>query len=125
MQTSVAKGIKVPCIIMITEVSIRCQKNSEVGIRRISAYTPPPIHHCLGAYLFRFHSSHPKCPRSLFLTPKIQLSFVRLYRERLMDMRKLDQFLFDSSLCCFISLSSRCGLVAICRTQPRNKLTLG
>jgi len=26
---------------MITEVSIRCQKNLEVGIRRIPAYTPP------------------------------------------------------------------------------------
>jgi len=26
---------------MITEVSIRCQKNPEVGIRRIPAYTPP------------------------------------------------------------------------------------
>jgi len=31
----------------------------------------------LGAYLFRFHSSHPKCPRSLFLTP--QKSSYRLY----------------------------------------------
>ena len=26
---------------MITEVSIRCQKTPEVGIRRIPAYTPP------------------------------------------------------------------------------------
>jgi len=27
MQTGVAKGLKVPCLFMITEVSIRCQKN--------------------------------------------------------------------------------------------------
>ena len=39
-QRGVAKGQKVPCLFMITEVSIRCQKNPEVGIRRISAYTP-------------------------------------------------------------------------------------
>ena len=40
MQTGVAKGLKVPCLFMITEVSIRCQKNPEVGIRRIPAYAP-------------------------------------------------------------------------------------
>jgi len=39
-QTGVAKGLKVPCLFMITEVSIRCQKNPEVGIRRIPAYIP-------------------------------------------------------------------------------------
>ena len=39
-QTGVAKGLKVPCLFMIAEVSIRCQKNPEVGIRRIPAYTP-------------------------------------------------------------------------------------
>jgi len=27
MQTGVAKGLKVPCLFMITEMSIRCQKN--------------------------------------------------------------------------------------------------
>ena len=36
----VAKGLKVPCLFMIAEVSIRCQKTPEVGIRRILAYTP-------------------------------------------------------------------------------------
>jgi len=37
----VAKGLKVPCLFMITEVSIRCQKNPEVGIRpRIPPKTP-------------------------------------------------------------------------------------
>jgi len=36
----VAKGLKVPCLFVITEVSIRCQKTPEVGIRRIPAYTP-------------------------------------------------------------------------------------
>jgi len=40
-QRGVANGLKVPCLFMITEVSIiRCQKNPEVGIRRIPAYTP-------------------------------------------------------------------------------------
>jgi len=37
---NVEKGLKVPCLFMITEVSIRCQKNPEVGIRRIPANTP-------------------------------------------------------------------------------------
>ena len=40
-QTGVAKGLKVPCLFMIAEVNIRCQKNPEVGIRRITAYIPP------------------------------------------------------------------------------------
>jgi len=40
MQTGVAKGLKVPRLFMITEVSIRCQKNQEVGIRRIPPNTP-------------------------------------------------------------------------------------
>ena len=39
-QRGMAKGLKVPCLFMITEVSIRCQKTPEVGIRRIPAYTP-------------------------------------------------------------------------------------
>ena len=46
-QRGVAKGLKVPCLFMITEVSIRCQKNPG------GWYTPyrptrvyPPIHHC-------------------------------------------------------------------------------
>jgi len=39
-QRGVAKGLKAPCLFMITEVCIRCQKNPEVGIRRIPAYTP-------------------------------------------------------------------------------------
>jgi len=39
-QRGVAKGLKVPCLFMITEVSIRSQKNPEVCIRRIPAYTP-------------------------------------------------------------------------------------
>ena len=32
--------LTLPCERVITEVSIRCQKNPEVGIRRIPAYTP-------------------------------------------------------------------------------------
>jgi len=39
-QWGVAKGLKVPCLFMITEVSIRCQKTPEVGIRRIPPNTP-------------------------------------------------------------------------------------
>jgi len=39
-QRGLAKGLKLPCLFMITEVSIRCQKNLEVGIRRIPAYNP-------------------------------------------------------------------------------------
>jgi len=35
------RGLKGACLFMIAEVSIRCQKNLEVGIRRIPAYTPP------------------------------------------------------------------------------------
>ena len=42
MQRGVAKGLKVPCVFMITEVSIRCQKNPEVGTRRIYPRIPPP-----------------------------------------------------------------------------------
>ena len=40
MQRGMAKGLKVPCLFMITEVSIRCPKNPEVGIRRIPPNTP-------------------------------------------------------------------------------------
>jgi len=44
MQRGVAKGLKVPCLFKIAEVSIRCQKNPG------GWYTPytcvyPPIHH--------------------------------------------------------------------------------
>ena len=39
-QRGVEKGLKVPCLFMITEVSICCQKNPEVGIRRIPPNTP-------------------------------------------------------------------------------------
>ena len=41
-QRGVAKGLKVPCLFMIIEVSIRCQKNPEVGIRRMYPRIPPP-----------------------------------------------------------------------------------
>jgi len=45
MQRGMAKGLKVPCLFMITEVSIRCQKKTEVGIQRTPAYTPnTPLH---------------------------------------------------------------------------------
>ena len=48
MQRGVAKGLKVPCLFMITEVSICCQKKPpEVGIRRMVYGVYPPIHHCM------------------------------------------------------------------------------
>jgi len=43
MQSGVAKGLKVPCLFMITKVSIRCQKNP----RRLLYGVYPPIHHCV------------------------------------------------------------------------------
>jgi len=49
-QRGVAKGLKVPCLFMITEVSIRCQKKPEVGIRRIPAYTHQ-------------YATGPRCPQ--------------------------------------------------------------
>jgi len=71
MQSGVAKGLKVPCLFMITEVRYAVKKIPEVGIRCIPAYTPP-IHHCLfrltGAYVNRtvdwqrtehFRNPHP------------------------------------------------------------------
>ena len=39
-QRAVEKGLKVPCLFMITQVSICCQKNLEVAIRRIPPNTP-------------------------------------------------------------------------------------
>jgi len=42
MQRGVAKGLKVPCLFMITEVSIRCQKPPKVGIYGVYPRIPPP-----------------------------------------------------------------------------------
>ena len=47
MQWGVAKGLKVPCLFMITEVSIRCQKNPGGWYMAYTRVYPPPIHHCL------------------------------------------------------------------------------
>ena len=47
MQTGVAKGLKVPCLFMITEVSIRCQKNPGGWYTPYTRVYPPPIHHWL------------------------------------------------------------------------------
>jgi len=41
-QRGVAKGLNVPCLFVITEVSIRCQKT-----RRLVYGVYPPIHHCM------------------------------------------------------------------------------
>ena len=58
-QRGVAKGLKVPCLFMITEVSIRCPKNPEVGMRRIPAYTPQYTtdYRCIHG------GRHPACAR--------------------------------------------------------------
>ena len=50
-QRGVAKGLKVPCLFMITEVSIRCQKKPGGWY---TAYTRvyPPIHHCFQLHYF-------------------------------------------------------------------------
>jgi len=61
MQRGVAKGLKVPCLFMITEVSIRCQKNTEVGIRRIPAYTPQYTTGYSSTYLTRGSQLHGFC----------------------------------------------------------------
>jgi len=43
-QRGMAKGLKVPCLFMITEVSIRCQKNPG-GWYTAYSRVYPPIHH--------------------------------------------------------------------------------
>ena len=63
-QTGVTKGLKVPCLFfMIAEMSIRCQKNPEVGIRRIPAYTPQYTTGCLCDPTFSRFSRTPTCDR--------------------------------------------------------------
>jgi len=45
-QTGVAKGLEVPCLFMITDVSIRCQKKPRRLVYAVYPRIPPPIHHC-------------------------------------------------------------------------------
>jgi len=45
-QRGVAKGLKVHCLFMITEVSIRCQKYPEAGICCIPPITPLAVVMC-------------------------------------------------------------------------------
>jgi len=75
MQRGVAKGLKVPCLFMITEVSIRCQKNPEVGIRRIPMYTPA-IHHCLCSNMFITFCSTIKVK---ITTPQMRKGCLRIW----------------------------------------------
>ena len=44
-QKGVATGLKVPCLFMITEESIRCQKNRRLVYAVYPRIPPPPIHH--------------------------------------------------------------------------------
>ena len=62
-QRGMAKGLKVPCLFMIAEVSIHCQETPR------GWYTPythvyPPIHHCpllhVGIYMLEF-TREQKC----------------------------------------------------------------
>jgi len=87
-QTGVAKGLKVPCLFMIAEVSIRGQKKPGGWY---TAYTRvyPPIHHCIYSVLGLppFHFSNPGrgywaqppadgCPMYVrCMTPKKRLEF--------------------------------------------------
>ena len=82
---------------MITEVSIRCQKNLQVGIRRIPAYTPPqyttgygPVLQCLsevGVLLKRLNvGPHKECHIIMwtqglysFLVPKIPVPILSVF----------------------------------------------
>ena len=50
-----AKGLKVPCLFMIAEVSIRCEKNPEGWYTPYTRVYPPPIHHW--AYFALHHIS--------------------------------------------------------------------
>jgi len=63
-QMGVTKGLKVPCIFMITEVSrpIRCQKNPGGWYTPYTRVYPPPIHHCLcvSYSLLKFNVLSPK-----------------------------------------------------------------
>jgi len=48
----VAKGLKVPCLIMITEVSIHCQKKTRRLVYGVYPRIPPPIHHWVFIHFF-------------------------------------------------------------------------
>jgi len=48
-QTGVAKGLKVPCLLMITELSIRCKKTRRL-VYGVYPRIPPPIHHWVLVY---------------------------------------------------------------------------
>jgi len=65
-QRGVVKGLKVPCLFMITEVSIRCPKNPGGWYM---AYTRvyPPIHHCLsGIYSEWLNRWQQRCGQCMF-----------------------------------------------------------
>ena len=57
----VAKGLKVPCLIMITEVSIRCQKKPG-GWYTAYTHVYPPIHHWVFIHFFRLACRPPGSP---------------------------------------------------------------
>ena len=53
-QRGVATGLKVPCLFMITEVSIRCQKNPGGWYTPYTRVYPPPIHHWVHLNITRY-----------------------------------------------------------------------
>ena len=53
MQTGVAKGLKVPCLFMITEVSIRCQKNPRRLVYAVYPRIPPQ--YITGYYYYYYY----------------------------------------------------------------------
>ena len=78
-QTGVAKGLKVPCLFMIAEVSIRCQKNPEVGIRRIPEYTPQ---YTTGRRVFKLGSKVDNMTRRAQQLFKVKRSKVKVTKSR-------------------------------------------
>jgi len=70
---------------MIAEVSIRCQKTPEVGIRRIPAYTPQ----------YTTAYSHVLCKKGTYVTQgaKMKIRFLAECR----NMRIKDEMLVDNN----------------------------
>ena len=73
MQRGVAKGLKVPCLFMITEVSIRCQKYPG-GWYTEYTRVYPPVHHWLHASIGLWLRISPHA--SIGQLPKQQASLV-------------------------------------------------
>ena len=65
----VAKGLKVPCLFMITEVSIRCQKNPGGWCTAYRVYTTAYFHLSLGLQEREREQFCERCPRCATQSP--------------------------------------------------------